>query len=219
MILCEDIHLTYPGGNEILKGVDLTMEKSSFQFLMGPNGIGKSSLLNILSLTLPVSAGKLELFGQSITALKHDELPALRQRIGVIHQDFYLPEHLNVWDNVALPLRVLNAKKSEIKDKVEELLDWVGLQEVKYEKTPFLSGGQKQRVAIARAVINNPDIILADEPSANLDIEHSKRFMRLFEELSKQGATVLIATHDEALVNMFDYPVMQFEEGKLTKRN
>jgi cell division transport system ATP-binding protein len=162
------------------------------------------------------SRGLLTLFGRDVATLRRDELPALRRRIGVVFQDFRLLGHLSAFDNVALPLRIAGAREDQIREHVSELLKWVGLGDHLDALPAILSGGQKQRVAIARAVITRPRLLLADEPTGNVDPEVGVRLLYLFEELNKIGTTVLIATHNEALAARFDRPVMRLDDGTLS---
>jgi cell division transport system ATP-binding protein len=215
MIRSENISLSYREGPPVLSDLSFSVEPGSFHFLTGPSGAGKTSLLSLLGLTHRVSAGKLELFDEDVTNLPREKLPLLRRRIGFVSQDFRLIEHLSVSENVALPLKVLNEDPEMIRAKVSELLTWVGLGEQGNALPETLSGGQKQRAAIARAVIAKPDLLLADEPTGNLDSQLALRFMYLFEALNQSGTTVVIATHDEQIIALFDYPVFRLEAGKI----
>lgn len=162
------------------------------------------------------SRGRIALFGRDTAAAKRYELPALRRRVGVVFQDFRLLDHLSTLDNVALPLRVGGANEADVQKFVPDLLTWVGLAEHVHAKPPTLSGGQKQRVAIARAVIGRPELLLADEPTGNVDDHIAMRLMYLFEELNKLGTTVVIATHNQNLVARLPYPRLHLEDGRLT---
>jgi cell division transport system ATP-binding protein len=156
------------------------------------------------------------MFGTNITTAPRRELPYIRRKIGVVFQDFLLLEHLSTFDNVALPLRVAGASEKKIKENVYEILTWVGLEEFIYSRPAILSGGQKQRVAIARAVVNRPQLILADEPTGNVDTSIALRLMQLFIELNKIGSTVIIATHSETLISQFPFPQLSLKNKKLT---
>jgi cell division transport system ATP-binding protein len=215
MIKLERVAMGYLPGQEILKNVTLELRPGSFHFLSGASGAGKSTLLSLLSLQHRASRGLIRMFGEDVTWIPRDELPRLRRRIGIVLQDFRLLEHLTVAENVALPLKVAGEDAQEIDDKVEELLEWVGLTDYHDALPAILSGGQKQRVAIARAVITKPDLLLADEPTGNLDSELALRFMYLFEALNQTGTTVLIATHDEHLISLFNYPVLRLKNGQI----
>ncbi len=219
MIKCKKIGLEYVSGKPVLQNLSLHLEPESFTLLLGGSGAGKSSLLNIFSLAMKPTTGSLQLFGQEITTLHHSELPLMRRRIGTVFQDYQLLNHLTIAENVALPLKVTGEPRKVIRNKVMELLDWVGLKEHYNVKPPHLSGGQKQRVAIARAVINKPDILIADEPTGNLDPQLSMKFMHLFTTLNKNGTTILIATHDEHMVSYFDYPVLYLKNGAIARHH
>ena len=214
IIRLENVGLRYGPGPEVLRDVNLSLPPGSFHFLTGASGAGKSSLLRLMFMGLRPSRGRVTLFGHDISRTKRLQLPALRRRVGVVFQDFRLLDHLSTLDNVALPLRVRGVREEEITRHVPELLSWVGLEEHIHAKPPTLSGGQKQRVAIARAVIGRPDLLLADEPTGNVDDHIAQRLLYLFEELNKLGATILVATHNEQLVQQFSYhPRIHIEDG------
>jgi len=214
----ESVGLRYGLGPEVLQDVSFTLPAGSFHFLTGASGAGKSSLLRLLFLGLRPSRGRVVLFDRDIANTKRYELPALRRRIGVVFQDFRLLDHLTALDNVALPLRVRGVRESEIQKHVPELLAWVGLADHLGAKPSTLSGGQKQRVAIARAVIGRPDLLLADEPTGNVDDHIAMRLMYLFEELNKLGTTIVVATHNELLVQRFVHlPRIHLEHGMVTR--
>lgn len=215
MIVLDRIAMGYLPGQEILKDVSLTLEPGSFHFLTGPSGAGKSTLLSLLSLQRRAKRGHVRMFGQDVTRLPRDQMPRLRRRIGLVLQDYRLLDHLTVAENVALPLKVAGEPEKHIDAKVRELLEWVGLPDHHDVRPATLSGGQKQRAAIARAVITKPDLLLADEPTGNLDGELSLRFMYLFEALNKGGTTVLVASHDDHLISQFDYPALRLRDGKI----
>lgn len=218
MIRCKDLSLEYVAGTPVLDKVNFHLEPGSFCFITGPSGAGKSTLLSLLSLAQKPSSGTLELFGADVTELSRDALPEMRRKIGTVFQDFELLSHMNVAENVGLPLRILGEPQEQIASKVAELLAWIGLQDAAEQNPNTLSGGQKQRVAIARAVINKPLLILADEPTGNLDHALAMRLMYLFTSLNKIGATIIFATHDESLIAAFDYPVFTLKEGQLVPR-
>ena len=214
VIRLENVGLRYGPGPEVLRDISLNLAPGSFHFLTGASGAGKSSLLRLMFLGLRPTRGRVTLFGHDIARTKRYQLPALRRRIGVVFQDFRLLDHLSTLDNVALPLRVRGVTEPEIARHVPELLSWVGLEDHVHAKPPTLSGGQKQRVAIARAVIGRPDLLLADEPTGNVDDHIAQRLLYLFEELNKLGATILVATHNEQLVQQFSYhPRLHIEDG------
>ena len=214
MIRAQHLSMEYLPGQKILKDVSVEINEGSFHFLTGPSGAGKSTLLNLLALSIQPTEGKLSLFDTEITRQPREGLPELRRKVGTVFQDFQLLEHLSVAENVALPLKVAGEKRKEIAARVKQMLEWIGLDGYEDVKPRLLSGGQKQRVAIARAVISNPPLILADEPSGNLDRVLSKRLMYLFESLHKMGRTVIFATHDDYLVGEFKhYPVLEIQDG------
>ncbi len=211
----ENVGMRYGMGPEVLRDVSFALPAGSFHFLTGASGAGKSSLLKLIYLAERPSRGLITLFGRDIATTPRKELPALRRRIGVVFQDFRLIDHLSALDNVALPLRVAGAKDDQVREHVAELLAWVGLAD-HIEETPLvLSGGQQQRVAIARAVINRPSLLLADEPTGNVDNDIAVRLLYLFDELNKLGTTVLVATHNEGLVKRFDHATLHLEDGEL----
>jgi cell division transport system ATP-binding protein len=218
MITLEHIAMEYTPGQPILKDVSLTLERGSFHFLTGPSGAGKSTLLSLLSLQGRATHGKFHMFSENVTNLRREDLPKLRRRIGIVLQDYRLLDHLTVLENVSLPLKVAGEPDEVITPKAMELLEWVGLADHQNAKPPTLSGGQKQRTAIARAVITKPDILLADEPTGNLDNDLAHRFMYLFEALNQTGTTVLVATHDEHLISAFNYPTLRLKDGSLTRQ-
>lgn len=215
-IVCfENVGLRYGLGPEVLQDVTFSLAPGSFHFLIGPSGAGKSSLLKLIYLALKPSRGLISLFGRNIQSTPRRDLPAMRRRVGVVFQEFRLLNHLSAFDNVALPLRVAGARKSDIQKHVVELLSWVGLKDHLDARPPTLSGGQQQRVSIARAVISRPKILLADEPTGNVDDPMGMRLMHLFEELNKLGTTVVIATHNAHMVEQMGYPRIHLDEGWL----
>lgn len=216
MIRLTNIYHSYDREHMVLRDVSLTLERGSFHFLGGNSGAGKSTLMSLIALQRRPSRGKMEMFGIDVTACVHDQLPPLRRRVGMVYQDFRLLDHLSVEENIALPLKVMGEPKRLIIDKAREMAEWVGLKDEIHLLPPVLSGGQKQRVAIARAVITNPPLLLADEPSGNLDNALSERFMHLFRQLHRQGTTVLYATHNEELIRRHDFPVMRLNEGEVS---
>lgn len=215
MISFENVGLRYGMGAEVLSDVNFTLTRGSFHYLVGPSGAGKTSLLRLLYLAHRQSRGLIQFLGRDLATTPRDDLPALRRRIGVVFQDFRLLDHLTASENVALPLILMGAQRKKIRSHVEELLSWVGLEDRMDARPPTLSGGEKQRVAIARAVINKPDLLLADEPTGNVDPEMSDRLMHLFTELNKIGTTTVVATHDLDLVRRAGFPVMKLERGQL----
>ncbi len=218
IIRFDSVGLRYGLGPEVLQDVTFALPSGSFHFLTGPSGAGKSSLLRLMYLGLRPTRGRVVLFDRDIANTKRYELPALRRRIGVVFQDFRLLDHMTALDNVALPLRVRGVRESEIRKHVPELLSWVGLADHLGARPSTLSGGQKQRVAIARAVIGRPDLLLADEPTGNVDDHIAMRLMYLFEELNKLGTTIVVATHNEGLVERFAHnPRLHIEHGMVSR--
>ena len=212
----ENVGLRYGLGPEILQDISFHLEQSSFHFLIGPSGAGKSSLLKLMYLAHRPTRGRVSLFGRDISTLHSKDEPYLRRRIGVVFQEFRLLNHLSAFDNVALPLRVTGHREANIRKHVEELLSWVGLKDHLDSRPPTLSGGQQQRIAIARAVIARPQILYADEPTGNVDDRIAARIMHLFEELNKLGTTVVIATHNKAVVCATEHDVLSLEKGTLS---
>ena len=211
------VGLRYGRGPEVLSDVDIDLPQGSFTFLTGPSGAGKSSLLKLCYLSLVQSRGQIRLFGQDTALLTNPQRQAIKRRIGVVLQDFHLIEHLSVFDNVALPLRVSGQARSSYVTDVVELLQWVGLGHRMQALPPTLSGGEKQRAAIARAVIAKPDLLIADEPTGNVDPVIGRRLLRLFAEMNRMGATVIIATHDTHLIDEIDARVLRIEAGRVYK--
>ena len=211
----ENVGLRYGMGPEVLQDITFALEPASFRFLLGESGAGKSSLLKLLYMALRPTRGHVSLFGKDVAKLSRADLPALRRRVGVVFQEFRLLDHLSTFDNVALPMRVAGAKEADVRRHVEELLSWVGLKEHLNSRPPTLSGGQQQRVSIARAVITRPKLLLADEPTGNVDDKLGLRLMHLFEELNKLGTTVIVATHNLGIVRQLAHPVMRLENGRL----
>ena len=214
----ENVGLRYGLGPEVLQDITFQLAPGAFHFLVGESGAGKSSLLKLLYLALTPSRGLISLFGRDIATMPRADLPALRRQIGVVFQEFKLLSHLSTFDNVALPLRVAGVKEADINRHVSELLEWVGLQDHMKARPPTLSGGQQQRVSIARAVIARPKLLLADEPTGNVDDRMALRLMHLFEELNRLGTTIVVATHNMALVDRLGYPVLRLDSGRLTTK-
>jgi cell division transport system ATP-binding protein len=211
----ENVGLRYGAGSEVLRDVSFSIEPSSLQFLTGASGAGKTSLLRLLFMSLQPSRGLITLFGHDVATLTKDAMATLRRRIGLVFQDFRLIEHLNTYENVALPLRVIGRSEASYRTEVIELLRWVGLGDRLWTLPAVLSGGEKQRAAIARAVISRPELLLADEPTGNVDPNLAQRLLRLFVELHRSGTSVVIATHDLALMNQYDARRLVLHEGDL----
>jgi cell division transport system ATP-binding protein len=211
----ENVGLRYGLGPEVLRDLSFRVEPHSFQFLTGPSGAGKTSLLRLLYLSLRPTRGLITVFGHDIATLSPDALATLRRRVGIVFQDFRLLDHMSTYENVALPLRVLGREEASYREEVMELLHWVGLGERMWALPPVLSGGEKQRAAIARAVIARPQLLLADEPTGNVDPVLARRLLRLFMELNKSGTSVVIATHDIALMDLLDARRLVLHEGRM----
>lgn len=213
MIELNAVALRYGQGSEVLKDVSFKMEAGDFRFLTGASGAGKSTLLRLLFLALRPSRGQALIFGEDVSNISTRQLPLIRRKLGVVFQDFRLVGHLSVFDNVALPLRVAGQRPADYQRDVIDLLDWVGLKQKAKELPETLSGGEKQRVAIARAVVSKPEILLADEPTGNVDPAMAKRLLHLFLELNRLGTTVLLATHDEQLIAQTKGKVLRLQNG------
>lgn len=213
----QHVGLRYGVGPEVLRDVSFALPVGSFHFMTGPSGAGKTSLLSLLYLARQPSRGRVSLFGQDVVRASRSALAQLRRRIGVVFQDFRLFDHLNVVDNASLPLRIAGRDPLESRSNVVELLDWVGLGKLLDAHPPTLSGGQKQRLAIARAVVARPRLLLADEPTGNVDDQLAVRLLYLFETLHRMGTTVVIATHNARLVERFAHPELRLEDGLLSR--
>jgi cell division transport system ATP-binding protein len=213
----DGVGLRYGRAAEIIKDASFALEPGSFTFLTGPSGAGKTSLLKLIYLALKPTRGLITAFGRDVTTLPRQDAPALRRKIGVVFQEFRLLEHLTAFDNAALPLRLANVKPKAYRQDVTELMAWVGLKERMHAMPATLSGGEKQRLAIARAVVGKPDLLLADEPTGNVDQDMALRILKLFVELNRLGTTVLIATHDMELVRRTGAPVLHLNKGRLTR--
>lgn len=200
----------------MLSDIDFTLEPGSFHFLTGPSGAGKTSLMRLMYLGHKPTRGLVTMFGKNINQMERKDLAAIRQRIGVVFQEFRLLPHLSTFDNVALPLRIVGRPEKEVQNNVDELLEWVGLGDYKRALPPTLSGGQQQRVAIARAVIARPKLLLADEPTGNLDDEIGTRLMHLFDQLNRMGTTIVVATHNQGIMDQFGHPKLALDQGTLS---
>jgi cell division transport system ATP-binding protein len=203
----------------ILKNLNFSLPAGSFHFLVGPSGAGKTSLMRMIYLAQKPSLGGISLFGARVRPHDRVQTAELRRRIGIVFQEFRLLDHMNVFDNAALPLFVQGHSVKKNADDVTELLTWVGLKNRLSAMPHVLSGGEKQRLAIARAVVTRPTLILADEPTGNIDHNMGLRIMRLFVELNRLGATVLIATHDEGLVRASGMPVLELKDRHVVRRD
>ena len=213
----DNVGLRYGTEREVLSDVSFTLYPGSFYFLTGASGAGKTSLLRLLYLAQRPSRGIIRMFGTDVITVPRARLPAFRRRIGVVFQDFRLVSHLSAFDNVALPLRVSGVPESEIRKPVADMLDWVGLDQRVDALPSTLSGGEQQRVAIARAVIARPEILVADEPTGNVDPDMALKLLRLFEALNRLGTTVVVATHDVHLLKKVpDSLIMRLDRGRLS---
>ncbi len=216
MVRFENVGLRYGLGPEVLRDLTFGIDPHSFQFLTGPSGAGKTSLLKLLFLSLRPTRGLVTVFDHDTARLSKDELSILRRRIGIVFQDFRLLDHLTTYENVALPLRVMGKEEASYRSEVVDLLEWVGLGHRIDAYPPILSGGEKQRAAIARAVIVRPEMLLADEPTGNVDPPLAKRLLRLFVELNRTGTAVLIATHDLSLLDQVEARRLIIQQGSIS---
>ena len=213
----DNVGLRYGTDREVLSDISFTLHPGSFYFLTGASGAGKSSLLRLLYLAQRPSRGMIRLFGTDAITLPRERLPGFRRRLGVVFQDFRLVAHLSAFDNVALPLRVAGVAERDLAKPVADMLEWVGLTERMDARPASLSGGEQQRVAIARAVIGRPDLLVADEPTGNVDPEMALKLLRLFEALNRLGTTVVVATHDVHLLQkVSDSLIMRLDKGRLS---
>ncbi|KQI71577.1 cell division protein FtsE [Loktanella sp. 5RATIMAR09] len=219
MIELENVSYGY-GGQTLFSHISLTLAPGSFHFLTGPSGAGKTTLLRLCYADLRANKGKVRVFGQDAGALNRDEVAMSRRRIGVVHQDCQFLDHLSIAENIALPLTV-SGRGHEAAQNLHELLNWVGLGPQANQRPPELSGGERQRAALARAVIVSPDVIIADEPTGNVDWEMSQRLLSLLIELNKMGKTILIATHDLAMIRAaksdISARVLRLKDGQLVQ--
>lgn len=210
------VSFSYDKESPVFRDVSFSLAAGSFHYLTGPSGTGKSSLIRLLYGAQSSYGGQIFVLGQDLRRLNEDAIAELRRNIGVVFQDFLLLDHLSVLDNVAIPLRISGQSWSKARKIAQTILDWIGLAEQMNASPQTLSGGQKQRAVIARAVINRPKIILADEPTGNLDHENALKLLYLFEELNKQGTTILLATHNQDLLTSFPHERFHLEKGLLT---
>ncbi len=217
MVRFSRIGLRYPegGGAWALRGLDFALEGGSFTWLLGPSGAGKSSVLGLMHLSLAPTEGRIEVLGEDTARLRRRHRPALRRRIGVVFQDYRLLPHLSAFENVALPLRIQGLAEARLRADVTEMLRWVGLLERADAAPAALSGGEQQRLALARAVVARPALLVADEPTGNLDATQARRVISLLRELHRLGTTVVVATHSEALPEEYPAPALRLEGGRL----
>lgn len=213
----DNVGLRYGTGSETLTDISFTLFPGSFYFLTGSSGAGKTSLLKLLYLSLRPSRGAIRMFGHDTVTMTRARLPGFRRRIGVVFQDFRLVPHLTAFDNIALPLRIAGITEKDLQEPVTEMLSWIGLSERAEARPATLSGGEQQRVAIARAVIGRPEILVADEPTGNVDPEMAVRLLQLFAALNRLGTTVVVATHDIHLLQEIEgAQMMRLEKGRLS---
>jgi len=212
----DNVGLHYGPDEEVLTDIGFSLHAGYFYFLTGASGAGKSSLLRMLYLAQRPSRGMISLFGTDAVTLPRDRLPGFRRRIGVVYQDYRLVPHLSAFDNVALPLRVAGIPEKDVARPVLDMLEWVGLADRIGASPATLSGGEQQRVAIARAVIGRPELLVADEPTGNVDPEMAIKLLRLFEALNRLGTTVVVATHDMHLLQKVPGSlIMRLDKGRL----
>jgi cell division transport system ATP-binding protein len=211
----DNVGIRYGMGPEVLRDLTFAIEANSFQFLTGPSGAGKTTLLRLILMAVRPTRGLISLFGRDVLGISGDTLTGVRRRMGVVFQDFRLLDHLTTYENVALPLRVQGKEEASYRGEVVELLRWVGLGEHMHVLPPVLSGGEKQRAAIARALIARPELLLADEPTGNVDPPLARRLLRLFIELNRLGTSVVIATHDFSLMDQLDVRRLVLADGHL----
>ncbi|HYM72206.1 MAG TPA: cell division ATP-binding protein FtsE [Stellaceae bacterium] len=216
MVRLENIGKRYGTDAEILRDVSLTLDSGGFYFLTGVSGAGKTTLLKIIYLGEQPTRGTVTLFDTDVAATDRAAHTALRRRVGIVFQDFRLVEHLSVRDNVALPLRIAGASEREIRENIPELLGWMGLEDKLDAHPASLSGGEQQRVAIARAIVRRPDLLIADEPTGNVDDEIAMLLVRFFERINKLGTTILIATHDIGFARQFAHRRFHLDKGILS---
>jgi cell division transport system ATP-binding protein len=224
MVRFSSVGLRYPlpggsgdpgAGRDVLADISFDLPAGSFHWLLGPSGAGKSSLLRLMQLALRPTRGEVTVFDQPISRARRRQLPALRRRIGVVHQDFRLLPHLSAFDNIALPLRIAGRAEAALRADVTEMLRWVGLVAMAEALPPQLSGGEQQRIALARAVVVRPALLVADEPTGNLDAVQARRVLSLLQEMHRLGTTVVVATHSESLVQAYPGPALRLADGRL----
>lgn len=213
MIEFADVVKSYTVGNTALNGITMQIEDGEFAFLVGPSGSGKSTILKMITGELKPTSGTVHVNGYSLERIRRREIPYLRRTLGVVFQDFRLIPNMSVYDNVAFAMRVIGARERDIKDRVEYVLDLVGLENKTRRLPGEMSGGEQQRLAIARALVNNPSTIIADEPTGNLDPARSFEIMMLLQEINNLGTTVLVVTHEKDLVEHFSNRVIAIDEG------
>ena len=215
MIRLRDIHKEYPNGTKALKGVSMQIDDGDFVFLVGPSGSGKSTIIKLITAEIAPTKGKLMVNGYNLNDISEKQIPLLRRTIGVVFQDFRLIEKKTVFENIEVAMRAVDATTSEIRRRIPYVLGLVGLTGKSRQLPTQLSGGEQQRVAIARALANNPSVIIADEPTGNLDPARSLEIMSLLEKINDMGTTILVVTHERELVNRFGKRVVAIESGRI----
>lgn len=216
MVLLKDVKMKYPGSRaETLRDIDLTIQDGEFVFLVGPSGSGKTTIIKLLTGEIRATGGQIEVNGFDLRTMKRRNLPKLRRSLGVIFQDYRLIKDMTVYENVAFAMRVVGASKKEINKRVPYVLDLVGLDTRSNRRPNEISGGEQQRVAIARALVNNPRMIIADEPTGNLDPARSLEIMMMLEKINELGTTMLVVTHERELVNQFSKRVIAIDGGRI----
>jgi cell division transport system ATP-binding protein len=225
MVRFDQVGFAYPapegsriGATPVLAGLSFTLEAGSFTWILGPSGVGKSTVLRLMHLALRPTAGQIEILGVPVAGARPETLPRLRRRIGVVFQDYRLLPYLTAFENVALPLRLAGRPEPEIAADVAELLRWVGLADRADALPPTLSGGEQQRIAFARAVVARPDLLVADEPTGNLDAVQARRLLALLAEMNRLGTTIVVATHSEELVDYMPAPALVLQGGQARLR-
>lgn len=215
MIDFNNVSKTYPNGTHALYDVSIHIDKGEFAFIVGASGAGKSTFLKLIMHEESPSSGEIIVNNLNITKMRRRKVPYLRRHMGIVFQDFRLIDKMNVFDNVAFAMRAIGASASSIKKRVPYILELVGLKNKMKNKPSELSGGEQQRVSLARALVNNPELIIADEPTGNIDPELSYEIMELLVEINKRGTTVLIVTHEHNLVNEFGGRIIKINGGKI----
>lgn len=220
MVRFSRVALAYPDprgrpGPDVLRDISFTLGEGSFTWILGPSGAGKTSVLRLMHAALRPSSGEVEILGIPISRARRRDLPPIRRRVGVVHQEFRLLNHLTAWDNVALPLRLVGTPESTVRADVAELLDWIGLTDKEQRRPEELSGGEQQRLILARAVVARPALLVADEPTSELDARQARRTLALLAEMNRQGTTVVVATHSEDLPARHPARTLVLEAGRI----
>lgn len=216
MIHLENVSKVYPNGTEALKKVSLHIDPGEFVFVVGPSGAGKSTFLKLLIREEKASFGKLTVNGMDLVKMRKRKIPYLRRTMGIVFQDFRLIDKMNIYDNVAFAMRVIGTPERTVRKRVRYVLKLVGLNGTEKRRPNELSGGEQQRVSLARALVNNPEILIADEPTGNIDPERSREIMKMLVEINKRGTTVIIVTHEHDLVKEFGGRVIRIADGEIT---